>query len=246
MNSEKNYINNTPNLYIDAGNQLLKVGYQINDEWIIEKIPNHQLGDIFFDTIKKFQFLTVYWCSVCKTSTSFLTQYFKKNKIDNYQVTAKDFIGKLVINDQIDIHEVGVDILCYCYYIKLQPKTLAISFGTATVAIYYNLGLEGVVIGADFNRSYDNLHSILGIDGNQVMMHDDFGINTSDAINGAKYFMLNGFVNEMLADQDIDQIYVSGGNKSIFNIYKNKYNKHLEIVDEIILKGLSLFIQTEK
>ncbi len=242
MNSEKNFTNKSQNLYIDAGNQLLKVGYQVNDKWIIKKIPNTALKDEFAQTLSSFRYTKIYWASVCKTSTTFLNSFFTQHHIDNNQITASDFQGKLLINDKIDINEVGVDILAYCYYIRLQPKTLALSFGTATVAIYYNMQLEGVVIGTDFVNSYSYLDDILGIDGHHVMMQDDFGTNTIDAVNGAKYYMVNGFINELLANKTIEQIYVSGGNKNIFNIYKNINHKHIEIVDEIVLKGLEAFI----
>ncbi len=120
----------------------------------------------------------------------------------------KQLQNHILLNPEIDINEVGVDILGFSYYIRLEPHALGLSFGTATVAINYNGQLDGVVIAADFFNSYNYLDSILGIDSNQLVMFDDFGRNTIDAINGAKYFMINGFVNQMLLNRGIKKIYV--------------------------------------
>ncbi len=247
MNLEKNYTNCKKNVYIDAGNQLLKIGYADNGEWIIKKIPNSQLDSDFSTLLSQFNYTKIYWCSVCKDSTTFLKSFFNHNNIPNTQIAAKDFNGKLLINPNININEVGVDILAFSYYIKLEPKTLGLSFGTATVAIYYNMQLEGAIIGSDFINSYDYLNKILGINNKDIKMQDDFGTDTIEAINGAKYFMINGFINELLnSNATIEQIIISGGNRRIFDLYKNKYNKKITIIDEIVLKGLFYLIESKK
>ncbi len=245
MNLDKNSTNK--NLYMDAGNQLLKIGYQVDDVWIIKKIPNQTLDDVTLsEVLSTFSFHQVYWGSVCANSSSMLTKYFSDHDIKHVQITPQTFRNHLLLNDAVDLNEVGVDILGFCFYIKHEPHCLGISFGTATVVMEYNMQLDGVVIGPDFVNSYKFLDDILGINANHIIMHDDFGHNTMDAINGSKYFMLNGFVNQMLLNRDIQKIFVSGGNKQIFNIYKNIYNKEIVLIDEIVLKGYQKLIESIK
>ncbi len=240
MTSEKNYTNSNKNLYMDAGNQLLKIGYQVNDEWIIKKIPNKDLEDkTLEEVLSSFSFNKIYWGSVCKNTTTFLSNFLKKHKLDNHQITPSDFNGQLLLNDSININEVGVDILGFCYFIKQEQHVLGISFGTATVAIDYNMQLEGVIIGPDFFNSYSFLDNILGIDPYEIKMHDDFGTNTRDAIDGSKYFMLNGFINQLLMNRNYNKIFISGGNKRIIELYKNIYNKEICLIDEIVLQGFA-------
>lgn len=244
MNSEKNYTNNKHILYMDAGNQLLKIGQLCDDTWKIERVPNQTLDAQGLKKIlESFKFDMIYWGSVCKSTTDVLQQYFSDHQIANQQIVAQTFKNHILLHDVVDLNEVGVDILGFCYFIKNEPHALGISFGTATVAIEYNMQLDGVVIAADFFNAYSYLDKILGIDSNKIIMQDDFGRNTIDAINGAKYFMLNGFVNQMLLNRNINKIYVSGGNQKIFNLYKNIYQKEIITVDEIVLKGYQKLIE---
>lgn len=227
------------NVYLDIGNQLIKIGYFDNkNKWVIKRIPSKKIDIHKLDEIlSEIKFEKIYIGSVVKNASKILEMHFKRKKINFEFITNDLFASDIKMDNSIHLEEVGTDILGFCYFIKDNTNTLAINFGTATVAIYYDKELKGVTIGTDFFNSYEELLKILS---SEIPLEktNKFGTNTKDAVNGSKYFLINGFVNEILETfPNINKIIFTGGSRRIFYLYNNKFNKEIIEIDEAVLEG---------
>lgn len=241
MNAKKNIID----LFIDVGNQLIKIGYiDSNGQWQIHRFLNRDLQDQPFNHyFKSLKINHIYLGSVVSNTTKFLVEYFKKNNFSFTIITNDLFAGKIILNKNININEIGTDILGFANYIKNETSpTLCLNFGTATVSMLYaNNKIEGVFIGPDFYNSYKYLYQILGVDLRMEDGYDKFGTNTIQSINGHKEYIINGFINEILKNYPkISKIVFTGGNRNIFYLYKNDKKIPIIEIDEAVLKGYYL------
>ncbi|MGL4947779.1 MAG: type III pantothenate kinase [Mycoplasma sp.] len=227
------------NVFIDVGNQLIKIGY-INDfgEWHIDRVKTR--GSTFEDleaVFKAIDIEKVYLGSVVADITTFLSDYFKLNDIKFELISNEIFYEHIKFDQPIDINEVGTDILGFAYYIKDMKNAIAINFGTATVSIKYCQAICGVTIGIDFVNSYNAFLNMIKLN-SELGSYPNFGFNTQNAINGSRYYLINGFINQMLLEHpEIDTIVYTGGNRKCFNGYNNVKNINIIEIDEAVLKG---------
>lgn len=231
-------------VFIDVGNQLIKIGYQNSkQEWIIHKLPTHNSNaDDFENLFNQLKINHIYMGSVVGDTTKSMKAYFDKKRIPYTIINNDQFIDSVNFEGPINLNEVGTDILGFAYLIKEYKNALAINFGTATVAIHYDQSIKGVCIGIDFFNSYYEFLKRIKIDVG-LGTYSDFGMNTKDAIDSSRYFLINGFINEILKKYPtIKTIIYTGGNRRIFNSYINE--KHLQIIeiDEAVIKGYKRLI----
>lgn len=241
MTSELNFTtkNNGANVFIDIGNQLIKIGYlNVRNEWVINRLKTRSSTIEDFDNIfKKLHINKIYLGSVVLQIKRFLIDYFDNNNIQYEIIYNELFRDELKLAQNIDLSEVGTDILGFAYLIKGYANTLAINFGTATVAIYYNNQICGVSIGIDFFNSYKNLLDTINLP-LKLGTYKKFGANTKDAFDSSRYFLINGFINEMLkTEPSINKIIYTGGNRGIFSAYENISSLEIIEIDEAVLKG---------
>lgn len=241
MTSELNFTtkNNGTDVFIDIGNQLIKIGYlNVRNEWVINRLKTRSSTIDDFDSVfKKIHINKIYMGSVVLQTERFLVDYFDNNRIQYEIIHNELFCDELEFAKNIDLNEVGTDILGYAYLIKDHNNTLAINFGTATVAIHYNNEICGVSIGIDFFNSYRNFLNTINLP-LELGIYKKFGINTKDAFNSSRYFLINGFINEMLKiEPSINKIIYTGGNRAIFAAYENIGNLEIIEIDEAVLKG---------
>lgn len=247
MNSEKNSIKQTTaplDIFIDVGNQLIKIGYlSLHQQWIVLKLPSKQctvkdLDLVFNNLVIKH----IYFGSVVSETTSLLIKYFTEHNYPHTLITNSFFINKVQFVDAINLAEVGTDILAFAYLIKEHKETIAINFGTATVAIYYNECIKGVSIGIDFFNSYHEFLKNIKLDVD-LGTYNGFGLNTKDAIDSSRYFLINGYINEILKKYPtVKTLIFTGGNRRIFNAYVNEKNIEIIEIDEAVLKGYKRLI----
>lgn len=231
-------------IFIDVGNQLIKIGYQnTNKEWIIQKLPTHNSTvDDFENVFNKLKIKHIHMGSVVGETTKSMKMYFEKKHYPYTIISNEQFVDSVNFEGPINLNEVGTDILGFAYLIKEYKNTLAINFGTATVAINFDQSIKGVCIGIDFFNSYDEFLKRIKLDVD-LGTYGDFGMNTKDAIDSSRYFLINGFINEILKKYPtIRTIIYTGGNRRIFNSYINE--KHLQIIeiDEAVIKGYKRLI----
>lgn len=233
------------NVYLDIGNQLIKIGYYDKENCFqVKRISSKKIDLTELDKIlNEINFKKIYIGSVVKNASKILEMHFKKQHYEYEFITNELFKEQIKLEKSIHLDEVGTDILGFCYYIKNKSKTLAINFGTATVAIYYDKMLNGVTIGTDFFNSYEDLLKILS---SEIPLEaiNKFGTNTNDAVNASKYFLINGFINEILKNyQNLNEIIFTGGSRRIFYLYKNITNIKITEIDEAVLLGYKQLIE---
>lgn len=246
MTSELNFItkNKGVKVFIDIGNQLIKIGYlNARGGWVINRINTRNSTIQDFDNIfKKLHISKVYLGSVVIHMELYLIDYFDTNNIQYEIIHNELFCNKLKLAQNINLNEVGTDILGFSYLISDYKDVLAINFGTATVAIYYNNKICGVSIGIDFFNSYNNLMNTINLP-LELGIHKQFGVNTNEAFNSSRYFLINGFINEMLKLlPNIKTIIYTGGNRKIFDAYNNIHGLEIIEIDEAVIKGYKKLI----
>ncbi|WP_322960521.1 type III pantothenate kinase [Mycoplasmopsis cynos] len=240
-------------IYLDLGNTLLKISYfDHENNLIIKKMVSYNLNK---DTLLKYlHSLILDWSkikecifsSVKPEKNQVIYEVMQELNIKCTKIQASDFNpNDLKINSKINISEVGTDILLNAYYIaKKYNSGIIISFGTATVIIkVLNKELLGVIIIPGVEKSlfslYNNTSQInkIGLNYNPECL---LGTNTLDAISlgvikGTMY-MIEGFIKEI--NQENLSIFYTGANiKYLINFVFD------EIVDEMVTKGLILFVE---
>ncbi|WP_435130250.1 type III pantothenate kinase [Mycoplasma sp. 6243] len=234
-------------LYIDFGNTLIKIGYFLNSNLIIEKLEVKLLN---FDSLKekivqiknKINIKSIIISSVKPEKNIILSQVFDFLKIKYKFISYLDFNeNDLTFNKKITKEEVGNDILLAAYYIGQKYKSgYVVSLGTALVlSKTENKKIIGVSImpgiKKGLNALFDNTSLV-----KQIKLNKDIkniGYNTSDAVSsGVQFRILSLIMYLNYINKQNYKIIFTGGDLSYFN--KEIFNN---IEEEIVVKSLILF-----
>ncbi|WP_436358521.1 type III pantothenate kinase [Mycoplasma sp. 480] len=243
-------------LYLDLGNSLLKIGFlNTNKELEIEKIPVDKIDENILNSKLKeiknkgFFFINAYFSSVKPEKNIIIENVLKENNIKIHQIKNEVFkLTDLIISNQINLSEIGTDILLNAFYAAKQFKSaIIVSLGTATViSKIYKKEIEGVVIFPGIEKGLNSLfNSTSQI--NKINLNNKIdkaiGTNTVDAlsigiING-NYFAIKGLIEQM--NKENLPVFFTGGN---IKYLKNKIKEKQNIIEEMVIKSLKLLAES--
>ena len=160
----------------------------------------------------------------------------KKSKVNFKIVTNKDFENN--INPNIDINEIGVDILLASKYFK-SSSGLIILNGTSLVSIYIDNGIiQLVTLGAGTSYQNELLNRILNLN-DKYNFEITNGTNTFDSICLNNYINIFGIINYFLKKKDNLKIVLSGNNFLNQNLNDIlKISNNIEVIENLVLKML--------
>jgi pantothenate kinase type III len=225
-------------IILDVGNTNIKMGIIENN--IISDIkiyPNIEIEkflfmDIFFNKY-------IYISSNNKKILKKIIKFLKDNNIDYFLFENIFFKNKININEEIDIFELGIDILIYLYFFKRNnfKNHLGFSFGTSNFCLIYESELKGVIIMPGKQLIINSIIDNTDIKNIELKENMNLPINTSQSISNGLFHILYGSINSIIEEYKFDKVYLTGGD---INFIKNdKINSNqIIIIKEIVLKTI--------
>lgn len=166
-------------IVLDVGHTLIKV---FNDNKIFS-IKIEEINELY-DLLKENQNRKIYIGSVNKKVLNDIETKLIDFGLDYKLICNKNFVGLVPICKNIDINEIGLDILSSIYYIE-DSNYILINSGTALVYVKYTNQIDGVIIS---NNLFVNTNDLLKKIDLKYSYNDlifNFSTNTSDCISAS-------------------------------------------------------------
>ena len=144
-----------------------------------------------------------------------LEDLLKEVKVKYSYITHKDFEPCVKLDPQLDLYEIGLDILSIVYFVK-DSNYIFVNNGTALLYIKYSHQLDGVIISNNVLYNTDELLMKTNLKNHYQDIYD-FGKNTSDAISAGITFSFKQTLKFLANKYDIRKIYVNGIDKQYLN-----------------------------
>ena len=208
-------------IFVDIGNSYIKIAkndindiikFKINDLIAIENYIS-QNHDCFY-----------YIGSVNKKSERQIISMLTRFNIEYYLITHNDFKNIVKLNSNINIEEVGLDILSIVYGIN-DYDYIFINVGTALLFIKYSNQLDGVIIAPNIFYNMEELLNTTNLNFNYIN-HNDFGIDNDQAFSAAINLQFVEPLNKLIKRYHINKIYYHSVDEKIMkNIEANNIKK---------------------
>lgn len=219
-------------IYVDIGNTNIK--YLFKDKFDDIKIIKSDIENFknLLNSYKNFDFVVI----ITHKEKKIYIDILRKSKVNFKIVTNKDFENN--INPNIDINEIGVDILLASKYFK-SSSGLIILNGTALVSIYIDNGIiQLVTLGAGTSYQNELLNRILNLN-DKYNFEITNGTNTFDSICLNNYLNIFGIINYFLKKKDNLKIVLSGNNFLNQNLNDIlMISNNIEVIENLVLKML--------
>ena len=219
-------------IYVDIGNTNIK--YLCKDKFDDIKIIKSDIENFkdLLNSYKNFDFVVI----ITHKEKKIYIDILRNSKVNFKIVTNKDFENN--INPNIDINEIGVDILLASKYFK-SSSGLIILNGTALVSIYIDNGIiQLVTLGAGTSYQNELLNRILNLN-DKYNFEITNGTNTFDSICLNNYINIFGIINYFLKKKDNLKIVLSGNNFLNQNLNDIlKISNNIEVIENLVLKML--------
>ena len=219
-------------IYVDIGNTNIK--YLCKDKLDDIKIIKSDIENFknLLNSYKNFDFVVI----ITHKEKKIYIDILRKSNVNFKIVTNKDFENN--INPNIDINEIGVDILLASKYFK-SSSGLIILNGTALVSIYIDNGIiQLVTLGAGTSYQNELLNRILNLN-DKYNFEITNGTNTFDSICLNNYINIFGIINYFLKKKDNLKIVLSGNNFLNQNLNDIlKISNNIEVIENLVLKML--------
>ncbi|MBU3830740.1 MAG: hypothetical protein H9897_01065 [Candidatus Ureaplasma intestinipullorum] len=219
-------------IYVDIGNTNIK--YLCKDKFDDIKIIKSDIENFknLLNSYKNFDFVVI----ITHKEKKIYIDILRKSKVNFKIVTNKDFENN--INPNIDINEIGVDILLASKYFK-SSSGLIILNGTALVSIYIDNGIiQLVTLGAGTSYQNELLNRILNLN-DKYNFEITNGTNTFDSICLNNYINIFGIINYFSKKKDNLKIVLSGNNFLNQNLNDIlKISNNIEVIENLVLKML--------
>ena len=196
-------------IVIDIGNSYIKVADEQKNIYKF-KIDNlNQLQNYLKQNTNDYYYIG----SVNKETCSKVVSLLKKNNIKYKIISNKDFLKFIKLDKDIEINQVGLDILAIVYGIE-DNDYIFVNAGTALLFIKFSNQLDGVIISSNIFYNTDVLTSKINIDFNLIKF-DDFGKNNDQAFSSAINLQFIKPLNKLIQKHNIKKIYYHNVNKSV-------------------------------
>lgn len=219
-------------IYVDIGNTNIK--YLCKDKFDDIKIIKSDIENFkdLLNSYKNFDFVVI----ITHKEKKIYIDILRKSKVNFKIVTNKDFENN--INPNIDINEIGVDILLASKYFQ-SSSGLIILNGTALVSIYIDNGIiQLVTLGAGTSYQNELLNRILNLN-DKYNFEITNGTNTFDSICLNNYINIFGIINYFLKKKDNLKIVLSGNNFLNQNLNDIlKISNNIQVIENLVLKML--------
>lgn len=217
-------------IYLDIGNSNIKLF--VNNELFLYKVTINK----FTELIEKYKSYDWIIIITNRHKRKFL-DLLNRNHINFKNIVSLD-LNNVLINKDININEIGVDILLASKYLNNKNGVIIIN-GTALISIYVNNSrIESVSIQAGITKQNNFLNSLLFLK-NNYKFSSKFGTNTKKAIELGNFFNVSGIINYYCEKYNIQNFVLTGNGFSqsdVNNFLSKKYN--IEYVENLVLKML--------
>lgn len=241
-------------LYLDLGNSCLKIGYK--DTFNNLKVKIISLKELNISSLKtclnqitnEFKnFSKALLASVNFEIQEQLLNFLKIFKIKTYLINHKFLKNnlKILINQEINFNELGIDILLNSYFISQKYNSaILVSLGTASVITKISdQNLLGVIIMPGVETSLNSLFhnaSLINPLKLDYEINKSLGTNTQEAISigiiKGFYYSIQGLINDL--NENNLPVFYTGGNLKYFQ------NLNLEnIIEYCVINALDLIYQ---
>ena len=243
-------------LIIDAGNTYLKASiFDENQREITNdaiKIKDINIS-FFHKLIKGTKIDYCYIGSVVPSSNKNLSSLIKQNfKVDSIFLKNRCF-EKVLNLKKFDLHEIGIDILAYAYFLQqTYKKAIGICCGTVMFAVAVdNKNLLGAIISPYVEQGIKTLaHKAELITHKSKIKTNSaftkFGENTDDALTSGINNFYAGFCNNLVLNyskQGFKTLCITGGNNEKIGLHPSLKKLCAEHrVKDAVLKGYKLFV----
>ncbi len=217
-------------IYLDIGNSNIKLF--VNNKLFLYKVTINR----FIELIEKYKSYDWIIIITNKHKKKFL-DLLNRNHINFKNIVSLD-LNNVLINKDININEIGVDILLASKYLNNKNGVIIIN-GTALISIYINNSrIESVSIQAGIAKQNNFLNSLLFLK-NNYKFSSKLATNTKQAIELGNFFNVSGIINYYCEKYNIQYFVLTGNGFSqsdVDNFLSKKYN--IEYVDNLVLKML--------
>lgn len=217
-------------IYLDIGNSNIKLF--VNNKLFLYKVTINK----FTELIEKYKSYDWIIIITNRHKRKFL-DLLNRNHINFKNIVSLD-LNNVLINKDININEIGVDILLASKYLNNKNGVIIIN-GTALISIYVNNSrIESVSIQAGITKQNNFLNSLLFLK-NNYKFSSKFGTNTKKAIELGNFFNVSGIINYYCEKYNIQNFVLTGNGFSqsdVNNFLSKKYN--IEYVENLVLKML--------
>lgn len=217
-------------IYLDIGNSNIKLF--VNNKLFLYKVTINR----FIELIEKYKSYDWIIIITNRHKRKFL-DLLNRNHINFKNIVSLD-LNNVLINKDININEIGVDILLASKYLNNKNGVIIIN-GTALISIYVNNSrIESVSIQAGITKQNNFLNSLLFLK-NNYKFSSKFGTNTKKAIELGNFFNVSGIINYYCEKYNIQYFVLTGNGFSqsdVNNFLSKKYN--IEYVENLVLKML--------
>lgn len=217
-------------IYLDIGNSNIKLF--VNNKLFLYKVTIN----IFIELIEKYKSYDWIIIITNRHKRKFL-DLLNRNHINFKNIVSLD-LNNVLINKDININEIGVDILLASKYLNNKNGVIIIN-GTALISIYVNNSrIESVSIQAGITKQNNFLNSLLFLK-NNYKFSSKFGTNTKKAIELGNFLNVSGIINYYCEKYNIQYFVLTGNGFSqsdVDNFLSKKYN--IEYVENLVLKML--------
>ncbi len=217
-------------IYLDIGNSNIKLF--VNNKLFLYKVTINR----FIELIEKYKYYDWIIIITNKHKKKFL-DLLNRNHINFKNIVSLD-LNNVLINKDININEIGVDILLASKYLNNKNGVIIIN-GTALISIYINNSrIESVSIQAGIAKQNNFLNSLLFLK-NNYKFSSKLATNTKQAIELGNFFNVSGIINYYSEKYDIQYFVLTGNGFSqsdVDNFLSKKYN--IEYVENLVLKML--------
>lgn len=219
-------------IYVDIGNTNIK--YLCKDKFDDIKIIKSDIENFkdLLNSYKNFDFVVI----ITHKEKEIYIDILRKSKVNFKIVTNKDFENN--INPNIDINEIGVDILLASKYFKSSTGLIILN-GTALISIYIDNGIiQLVTLGAGTSYQNELLNRILNLN-DKYNFEITNGTNTFDSICLNNYINIFGIINYFLKKNNNLKIVLSGNNFLNQNLNDIlKISNNIQVIENLVLKML--------
>ena len=217
-------------IYLDIGNSNIKLF--VNNKLFLYKVTINR----FIKLIEKYKSYDWIIIITNRHKGKFL-DLLNRNHINFKNIVSLD-LNNVLINKDININEIGVDILLASKYLNNKNGVIIIN-GTALISIYINNSrIESVSIQAGIAKQNNFLNSLLFLK-NNYKFSSKLATNTKQAIELGNFFNVSGIINYYCEKYNIQYFVLTGNGFSqsdVDNFLSKKYN--IEYVDNLVLKML--------
>ena len=235
-------------------NVIIEIGYTnikvlINGKISLYKATSINIGRL----IEKYksEASQIYICSNNEKLNPEINQH-KLNNIDKITIVDKYLIlNKLNSKMNINVNEVGIDLLVLCLYLRLKrfKDCLLISVGSAIVSLVWkDFDIHSVGINLGIESVQKSINAKLGLKSSTEFRHIR-GVTTETALELGNFLYLDGIIksNRNLFELDKKPCILTGNgvNGKNFGPLKDT-NENIEYQDNIILNTLDILFNQKQ